>query len=83
MIQLTDEQVRALQRVGEATPTVVDPTTNTAYVLVRKDLYERLQDLLDDDLPDVSSLAEEAMREEDAGDPTLESYQRYRHGPAR
>jgi len=41
-IQLTDEQARAVAASGEVPPTLVDPKTQTDYVLIRKDLYERL-----------------------------------------
>ena len=42
MIELTDEQRQAIALATESPPTVRDPTTQTSYVLVRKDVYERL-----------------------------------------
>lgn len=42
MIQLTEQQAQALAASGETPPTLVDPITQTAYVIIRKDLYERL-----------------------------------------
>jgi hypothetical protein len=42
MIELTEQQRQAIEQARERPPTIVDPATNTAYVLVRKDLYERL-----------------------------------------
>ena len=80
MIELTDEQCRELE--GPEPPRAHNARTNETYVLVRADLYERLRMLLDDELPDVSALVEEAMREYDRDDPSLESYQQYRHGEA-
>jgi hypothetical protein len=77
MIELTPEQVLALER--EPSPArVVDPRGQTAYVLVREDVYRRMQALLEDevDMAAVAVLVEEAMREDDAKDPTLEYYQR-------
>lgn len=46
MIELTTQQQQALDTAPE-TSQVVDPRTNTTYVLVRADVYERLKELLD------------------------------------
>ena len=43
MIELTAEQRREL---GTDAPRVLDPETRTRYVLVKEDVYERLQELL-------------------------------------
>jgi hypothetical protein len=78
MIALTEEQGQELARAAESPPTVIDPVTNTAYVLVRADVYERMRRMVEDDGPDmrqVAALVERAMREDDAGDPTLHFYQ--------
>lgn len=50
------------------------------YVVLRADAYDRLRTLFDDgpDMSQVASLVETAMRDQDADDPLLESYQRYR-----
>jgi hypothetical protein len=42
MIQLTPQQVEAVAAGAGVPPTLIDPNTQTAYVLVRKDLYEQL-----------------------------------------
>ena len=42
MIELTREQVRALGEVGRQPATLIDPATQTAYVLLRQEVYERL-----------------------------------------
>ena len=78
MIALTEQQGRELAHTTESPPSVLDPTTNTAYVLVRADVYERICGLLEDDSLDmrqVAVLVERAMRDDDAGDPTLAYYQ--------
>jgi hypothetical protein len=49
MIELTQEQLHAMAANGEKPVAVVDPRTNTSYVLLRTDLYERLMDY--DDRP--------------------------------
>jgi hypothetical protein len=78
MIQLTDEQARELT---QPEPVAIDPRTRQAYVLVRREAYERMKALLavDEYEPDEgAALMHEVMAEDDAGDPLLESYQRYR-----
>jgi hypothetical protein len=51
IIELTEQQLRDVAASGETPPTVVDPNTQTTYVLIRKDLYERLTDEEYDDTP--------------------------------
>ena len=78
MIALTEQQGQELARATESPPTVIDPVTNTAYVLVRADVYERMRRVIEDDgldMREVAVLVERAMREDDAGDPTLDFYQ--------
>jgi hypothetical protein len=56
----------------------VDPQTNEEYILVRRDLYERIRHLLDDTAlskREVAVLVDRAMREFDQGDPSLHLYQ--------
>jgi hypothetical protein len=48
-IELTEQQQQALQRDSERPPRVIDPATNTAYVLLRADVYQKMQALLDDE----------------------------------
>jgi hypothetical protein len=51
MIPLTEEQVQAVAASGETPPTLVDPKTQTTYVLIRKELYEQLTAEEYDDSP--------------------------------
>jgi hypothetical protein len=80
MIELTEGQRRELE---QPEPLAIDPTTQETYVLVRKEVYERIRHLLDDTLlskREVAALVERAMRDYDANDPTLALYQdRHRH----
>jgi hypothetical protein len=46
-IRLTDEQLQAIERSGEQPLTAIDPRTNTAYVLIRADVYRDAASLLD------------------------------------
>jgi hypothetical protein len=77
MIELTEQQ---RQQLHGPEPLAIDPVTRDTYVLVRREVYERLKSLLapDDYDPDEgAALVNEAMAEDDANDPLLESYQRY------
>ena len=47
MTILTPEQRQAVERAGAAPVRITDPESNTAYVLLRADLYERLRALVD------------------------------------
>jgi hypothetical protein len=77
-IELTVQQQQAVDTTPE--PRLIDPRTQKAYVLVQADVYERLRGFraedTDLDMRQVAALVERAMREDDAGDPTLEFYQR-------
>ncbi|HWB08293.1 MAG TPA: hypothetical protein VG826_03675 [Pirellulales bacterium] len=42
MIPLTPQQIEAAMASGDAPLTLIDPQTKTAYVLVRKDSYDKL-----------------------------------------
>ena len=59
-------------------PVVIDPQTKEEYVLVRRDLYERIRHLFDDTAlskREVAVLVNRAMQEYDEGDPSLHLYQ--------
>jgi hypothetical protein len=82
MIELTAEQRQALQ--GDTPLRLVDPSTNATYVLLRAEVYDRLNGLLENDLPsmhEVALLVEEVMKDDDANDPLLEGYQKYLEQP--
>jgi hypothetical protein len=75
MIELTEQQ---RQELNALEPVAIDPQTRTEYVLVRREVYQRMRAELDDDEPDMralSRLVERNMQEDDANDPLLESYQ--------
>lgn len=42
---ITTEQKQALAKSGKQPVRVADPETNTAYVIVREDVYRKLQEL--------------------------------------
>lgn len=78
MIELTQEQRRELEA---AEPIAVDPQTNTVYVLVRKDVYERIKGLLYEDgewMPEEQlRLLAESGRRAGWDDPEMDVYDQY------
>lgn len=80
MLVLTKEQRSQVIASGQEPVHMVDPETEPDYVLLHAEVYERLRSLIDDGLSmeEVGPLVERTMREEDEGDPLLESYQKYR-----
>jgi hypothetical protein len=80
MIELTAEQRRELNTDA---PRVIDPETQTRYVLVKEDVYERLEALL---VPERLSLAEQQAALRAAGlragwdDPEMNVYDREESG---
>jgi hypothetical protein len=48
-IQLTPQQQQALDTQKDGPPRVIDPRTNTTYILVREMDYEAVQELLEDE----------------------------------
>jgi hypothetical protein len=48
-IQLTESQQQALQQEQTATPRVVDPRTNTTYVLISEREYEAIREILEEE----------------------------------
>lgn len=73
MIELTEQQRQELLATGA--PQVLDPGTGRTYVLVPTEVYERLKDLLEDEVRVTGEMVDRLMEEEDRGDPTLEYYQ--------
>jgi hypothetical protein len=76
MIQLSDEQLQAIKD-GKA---LRFTTTHTDFVVLRADVFDRLECVFDDsDFSPRQAYAfiDKTMAEDDANDPTLESYQKY------
>jgi hypothetical protein len=84
MIELTEQQARALENPEATPPRVLNPRTRETFILLRLDEYERLKTLLaldDYDPDDAAAYVNEVMAEDDANDPLLESYQKYGKTP--
>jgi hypothetical protein len=64
MIELTEQQLQALETREVSPPRLLNPRTNETFVLLRVDEYERLKEELYDDSPwtreEIESLAWEA-----------------------
>ncbi len=69
MIELTDQQIQALENPEATPPRVVNPRTKETFVLLRVDEYERLTDDEYDDSPwtreELQALAWERVKHED------------------
>ncbi len=76
MIELTEQQRQEL--IAGKPVRIQDVPIGTPLVVLRADVYDRLQKLLDDELLDMRSVAqliEQNMAEDDAHDPLLDGYQ--------
>jgi hypothetical protein len=77
--RLTEAILKTLEEQGGQPLRLVDPHSGTIYLLVRADLFDRMQDGEDEfDGIDVGALIAGAMREDDENDSFLESYQHYK-----
>jgi hypothetical protein len=69
MIELTEQQVQALEHAEATPPRVVNPRTREIFVLLRVDEYERLKEDEYDDSPwtreELQALAWERVKHED------------------
>jgi hypothetical protein len=77
--ELTVKQQEALEAAGDMPVRLTLPQINREYVVIPAEVYDRLRLLTEAlTMAQVGDLVEQTMREYDEGDPTLESYQRYR-----
>jgi hypothetical protein len=83
MIELTEQQAQAIAASREVPPIVMDPTTKTAYVLLRQEEYEKIIDEEYDDSPwtaeERDALAWEAGKH--AGWEDMDEYDHYPEDP--
>ena len=80
--KLSDDHRQAIEQEGNNPFHLVDATTNIHYVLMRADQYEKVKAVFereehDFDPREAYPFVDEVMRDDDAVDPTLESYQSY------
>ena len=69
MIELTEQQLQALENPDVTPPRIVNPRTHETFVLLRIDEYERLKEEEYDDSPwtreELQALAWERVKHED------------------
>jgi hypothetical protein len=74
MIELTDQQRRELTCPE---PMAIDPHTGDTYVLVRRDVYERLRGIFGDDtIYTTAEVLDRVLADDDASDPHLAELQK-------
>jgi len=75
---LTEEQRQAIHETNDRGPvTLVDPTTNTTYILMREDIYQRYRALFHEDEFQVREsypLIDEVAGREGWNDPEMDAY---------
>jgi hypothetical protein len=77
VIELTKEQLCSLAGPQEDPPQVHDPESDTTYVLIKKDTFERMKSVLgEDDSEQWAAFLEAAGDEWD--DPAMDVYEQYR-----
>jgi hypothetical protein len=69
MIELTDEQLQAIERKADGPVQVVNPHTKEVFFLVRRDVYELVRRLID------------GPNRRGWDDPDLDVYEQYRKKP--
>jgi hypothetical protein len=79
---LSDDRRRAIEKQGGSPVHLIDAATNVHYVLMRADQYQKVKAVFehedrDFDPREAYPFVEEVMREDDANDPTLSSYQSF------
>jgi hypothetical protein len=78
IVNLTDDQRHAIEEHGGTPISLFDASTNSSYVLIRADQFEKVRALIEEgdyDPREAYPFIDKVMREDDALDPTLESYQ--------
>jgi hypothetical protein len=80
MPRITPELRQAIEDAGENPPQIVDPQTNTTYVLICADVYEHIRSLLEPGEgmtpAEMAPLLWEVMKG-DRDDPSMDAYDRY------
>ena len=79
MIELTKEQRTSLQERRDEPPQVRDPESDTTYVLLKKETFDRIKNLLDENNAADQWTAFLAAAGDEWDDPALDVYNQYRN----
>jgi len=83
MIELTEEQLTALEAHPNEPLRVTDPRTQQTYVLVQENVYVQVQSLMGDDLSDTYAAQVDSAMKAGWDDPKMDEYSDYdNHRPA-
>src|SRR5271157_4288069 len=75
---ITPEIRQAIEQAGEQPVQLTDPETNSLYIIVRADVYERMRALCDDfDIRDAYPLMDQVAALEGWDDPSMDIYNEY------
>ena len=75
MTTITPEIRQAIEQAGEQPVQLTDPETNSVYVIVRAEVYERMRALCDDfDIRDAYPLMDQVAAREGWDDPSMDIY---------
>jgi hypothetical protein len=75
---ITSEIRQAIEQAGEQPVQLTDPETNSVYVIVRAELYERMRALSDGfDIRDAYPLMDQVAAREGWDDPSMDIYNEY------
>jgi hypothetical protein len=78
MTIITQEIRQAIGQAGEQPVQLTDPETNSVYIIVRADVYDRMRALCDDfDIRDAYPLMDQVAALEGWDDPSMNIYNEY------
>jgi hypothetical protein len=78
MTTITPEIRQASEQAGEQPVQLIDPESNSVYIIVRAEVYERMSKFCDDfDIRDAYPLMDQVAAREGWDDPSIDFYNEY------
>ena len=78
MTTITPEIRQAIEQAGQQPVQLTDPETNSVYLIVRAEVYERMRALCRDfDIGDAYALMDQVAAREGWDDPSMDVYNEY------
>jgi hypothetical protein len=74
MAELTPDLRQLIERAGEDPVRIEDPVSQTAYVILKADVYDRIRALLDEDVRAAYPLAMKVFGQDGWDDPQMDEY---------